>query len=62
VSGNLPRLFTPAEVVAATGLSRSTVYAMIDRKELPAFRPPKTRIVRISEPDFLAFLEKFTSR
>lgn len=58
---SLPRLYTVKDVTQATGLSKSTVHDLVARGELPAFRPPKTRIVRIPEAAFLDFLAKFTT-
>jgi excisionase family DNA binding protein len=37
-SQTLPRLLTPAEAAASLRCSRAKVYALIRRKELPAFR------------------------
>lgn len=56
----LPRFYSVRDVAQATGLSPSTIRGLIDKGEVRVFRPPKTRIVRIAEPEFLALVEKYT--
>lgn len=58
---SLPRFYSVRDVALATGLPASTIRGLISKGELPVFRPPKTRIVRIAEPDFLALVEKYTT-
>jgi excisionase family DNA binding protein len=53
----LPRLFTVTEVAEYLRLSKSQVYAMIQKKELPFIRVSERRIV-VSERDLVAWIQK----
>ena len=53
----LPRLYTVAEVARYLRLSRSQVYAMISKNELPIIRVSERRIV-VSESDLVAWIQR----
>jgi excisionase family DNA binding protein len=50
-------LFPVTEVAGYLGLSKSQVYAMIQKKELPFIRVSERRIV-VSERDLAAWIQK----
>lgn len=53
----LPRLYTVSEVAKYLRLSRSQVYAMIQKNELPIIRVSERRIV-VSESDLVAWIQR----
>ncbi len=53
----LPRLYTVSEVAKYLRLSRSQVYAMISKNELPIIRVSERRIV-VSESDLVAWIQR----
>ena len=53
----LPRLYTVTEVAKYLRLSRSQVYAMIQKNELPIIRVSERRIV-VSESDLVAWIQR----
>ena len=53
----LPRLLTISEVARYLRLSKSQVYTLIQRNDLPHFRVSERRIV-VSETDLLAWVQK----
>jgi len=53
----LPRLFTVNEVARYLRLSKSQVYTLIQRNEIPHFRVSERRIV-VSESDLITWIQK----
>jgi excisionase family DNA binding protein len=57
MDAKLPRLFTVNEVARYLRLSKSQVYTLIQRNEIPHFRVSERRIV-VSESDLKTWIQK----
>ena len=57
MDAQLPRLFTVNEVARYLRLSKSQVYTLIQRNEIPHFRVSERRIV-VAESDLKAWIQK----